>query len=118
MDGGLEGQAANTRLTFLLLLLPTLSQLGAFSDQVQIIGNDKGDLSFLKRSLFLGGGIVLHAFENATLLARNAPSSFSINLSELLVQYPAHMSLSWENFPSSTRRGLLVTITGHIISPL
>lgn len=41
MDGGLERQAANRRLTSLLFLLPTSSQLRAFSDQVQITGNDK-----------------------------------------------------------------------------
>lgn len=41
MVGGLERQAANRRLTFLLILLPTLSPLRAFSDQVQITGNDK-----------------------------------------------------------------------------
>ena len=91
---------------------------GLSQTRCRLQGMTKRDLSFLKCSLFLGGGIVFHAFENATLLARNAHSSFSINLSDLLIQHPAQMSLSWEYFPSSTRCGLLVTVTGHITSPL
>ena len=72
---------------------------GLSQTRCRLQGMTKGDLSFLKCNLFLGGGIVLHAFENAILLARNAHSFFSFNLSEFLIQYAAQMSLSWEQLP-------------------
>lgn len=55
----------------------------------------KGDFLFPLYDLFPGGNTAYHALDNAILLARNALSSLSVGSSELLLQYPAQISISW-----------------------